>query len=126
MASARAAIVVVSHDGRPLLERFLPSAAEAARAAAVPTRLVVVDNASSDGSAAWVGRHFADALVVESASNRFFGGGNNLGARAVLAAEPGIEWLVFLNNDAEAPRDLVRALTTPPADRPEAAILGTK
>lgn len=56
--------------------------------------VVVVDNASSDGSAEWVRAHYPEVRVVEAGSNRGFAGGCNLGAR-----ESDSSIVAFLNND---------------------------
>ncbi len=64
-------------------------------------RVIVVDNASSDGSAETISREFSAQAerveVVESERNLGFGGGNNLGARFA-----GGEYLFLLNSDAVA------------------------
>jgi GT2 family glycosyltransferase len=44
--------------------------------------IIVVDNASRDGSAAMVRGSFPGVKVIESGANRWFTGGNNLGIRA--------------------------------------------
>ncbi|MDQ6725222.1 MAG: glycosyltransferase [Actinomycetota bacterium] len=58
-------------------------------------QLVVVDNASGDGSAARIREAVPGAVVVESDVNRGFAGGCNLGA-----AHASGEFLAFINNDA--------------------------
>ena len=72
-------------------------------------RLVVVDNASGDGSA---GRLRAAGLeVVEAAANAGFGAGANLGARGMSE-----DCLVLLNNDAVARDGFLDALLAPLAE----------
>ena len=44
--------------------------------------IIVVDNASKDGSAAMVRERFPAVQVIESGANLWFTGGNNLGMRA--------------------------------------------
>jgi GT2 family glycosyltransferase len=46
-------------------------------------RIVVVDNASSDGSADFVRTNFPDVHLIANATNRGFTGGNNDGLRAI-------------------------------------------
>ena len=84
--------------------------------------LVVVDNASGDGSA---GRLRREGLtVVESSENRGFGAGVNLGAQGMVE-----DVLVLLNNDAVAEPGFLEAilapLNAPPAaptpDQPESS-----
>ena len=81
--------------------------------------LVIVDNASGDGSAERLRRE--ELTVVESSENRGFGAGVNLGA---LGMEE--EVLVLLNNDAVAEPGFLEALLTalsnpPSAEAPAAA-----
>ena len=89
-------------------ERFLPLQLEAldAQSGAPSYEVVVVDNASGDGSTERLRRE--GLTVVESSENRGFGAGVNLGA---LGMEE--EVLVLLNNDAvaEAGRERARTFT---------------
>mgnify|MGYP000885287274 FL=1 len=84
--------------------------------------LVVVDNASGDGSAERLRRE--GLTVVESPENRGFGAGVNIGARGMVE-----DVLVLLNNDAVAEPGFLEAilapLNAPPAapapDQPESS-----
>lgn len=83
--------------------------------------VVVVDNASTDGSADAVRAAFPDVDVLASPENVGFGRGMNLGAERALAK--GCEHVLLLNNDTEFPdatflERLLRALD----DDPRAAI----
>jgi GT2 family glycosyltransferase len=105
----RVSVVVVTWNGRPLLERFLPSVL----ATEYPdVEVVVADNASDDGTAAWLAEAHPEVVVVRHDRNRLFAGGNN---RAVPHATGDL--LCFLNNDVEVPRawlgPLVRAFEDP-------------
>jgi len=66
--------------------------------------LLVVDNASGDGSAARIREAVPHAVVVESETNLGFAGGCNLGA-----AHASGEFLAFLNNDARPARGWITA-----------------
>jgi N-acetylglucosaminyl-diphospho-decaprenol L-rhamnosyltransferase len=57
--------------------------------------IIVVDNASKDGSAAMVRERFPDVHVIESGANLWFTGGNNLGIRAAQG-----DYVLILNPDA--------------------------
>jgi hypothetical protein len=87
-------VVVVSWNVRELLRRCLESVARAARARSL--QIVVVDNASTDGSADLVRNDFPDATLIASTINLGFAKGNNLG----LAASRG-RYVFFLNPDTE-------------------------
>ena len=76
--------------------------------------LVVVDNASGDGSVEQLRRE--GLPVVESPENRGFGAGVNLGAQGMVE-----DVLVLLNNDAVAEPGFLEALLRPLSDPPAAA-----
>jgi GT2 family glycosyltransferase len=59
--------------------------------------IIVVDNASTDDSCAWLAREYPEARVLALASNRGFAPAVNTGIRAARG-----ETLVLLNNDTEA------------------------
>ncbi len=109
MPLPRVSVVVVTWNGRALLERFLPSVL----ATDYPDlEVVVADNASDDGTAEWLAESYPEVRVVRHAENRLFAGGNN----AAVPHATG-EVLCFLNNDVEVPpgwlRPLVAALDDP-------------
>jgi len=72
-------VAIVSWNVRPLLLRALASVT----ASSVPTRVVVVDNASVDGSAEAVRAAFPGVVVVANADNPGFAVGNNQALRAL-------------------------------------------
>lgn len=88
-----ASIIVVNFNGRELLEPCLAAALQ--QAGALGAELIVVDNASSDGSAAFVRDRFPEVHLVCNRRNEGFAGGCNAG----VAAAKG-EIVVLLNNDA--------------------------
>ena len=87
---ARVRTVVVSWNSEGIVGR-------AAASVPSPARVVVVDNASKDGSASEAER--AGAVVVRLGENRGFGPACNLGAGEVAGLPPA-ETLLFLNPDA--------------------------
>ena len=56
--------------------------------------IIVVDNASTDGSQSWIKNTYPQIKLIENEKNRGYAGGCNVGA---LEAEG--DYLVFLNND---------------------------
>jgi GT2 family glycosyltransferase len=63
-------------------------------------RIVVVDNASTDGSEGLLRQNPSDVEIIQSGANFGFAGGNNIGIRHSLACGADYVWL--LNNDAVA------------------------
>ena len=93
-APPRIAVVVVTYNGAPWIDRCLQSIASQN----IATLTIVVDNASTDDTCARIraGRH--DVTLIASAKNLGFGVGNNLGIRRALDA--GAEYIFLLNQDA--------------------------
>src|SRR5678815_4947623 len=63
----------------------------------IPSRIIVVDNCSSDDSVSLARRHFPALQVIENPSNMGYSAGNNTGARALLAQA--CNFLMFVNPD---------------------------
>lgn len=93
----RVGVVVVSWNGVALTRRCVESVLHDPLADDVD--VVIVDNASSDGTAAWLDEIVAEprVRVIRNADNRGFAAACNQGLAAAAAREP--ELLVILNND---------------------------
>ena len=93
----RLAVVVVTYETRDLLRDFLLSVrAEQARMAGMPVKVVVVDNASTDGTAEMVRREFPDVRLIASAENGGPARAFNLGLAEVI---PEADLVVISNSD---------------------------
>src|SRR5262249_8706207 len=62
--------------------------------------VLVVDNGSTDGSAATIARDFPGVECLALPENRRFAGGNTAGVH--LALERGADAIALLNNDTQA------------------------
>jgi GT2 family glycosyltransferase len=95
-------IVTVSYNTRGLLADCLASTIAGMERSGLEGELWVVDNASSDGSAAMVQRRFPTVRLIASYENLGFAAGNNLALRA-LGAETGCtpRHILFLNPDTK-------------------------
>lgn len=94
------AVVVLSWNGRADTLAALASLAACRVPAGWRVTLMMVDNASTDGSVDAVRREFPAVEVVALGENRRFAGGNNEGVRRALAA--GAAAIMLINNDTEA------------------------
>lgn len=103
-AASAASIVIPNWNGRELLQRYLPSVLEAARRRP-GSEVIVVDNGSTDGSAAFVRAHFPEVRLVELGENLGFGGGSNAGFRAARH-----DIVVLLNSDMRVEPDFLGPL----------------
>jgi len=96
--SVKVAVLIVCYNGRRYLDDCLESVF-ASRDPSVETRVVVVDNASSDGSADYLAGSCLQVDIVRSRVNRGFAGGNNLGWDYIRQRYGDTDYLVLLNQD---------------------------
>ena len=97
--------IVVSWNQRALLADALESLSESQ---SVALRLIVVDNGSTDGSAALVAERFPGAGLITLPANVGFAAANNRGFAAGRAA--GAKFVFLLNNDATVAADCLAEL----------------
>jgi GT2 family glycosyltransferase len=113
-------IITVNFNGRRHLESLLPSLLDLDYP--VERReILVVDNGSTDDSAAFVRDAYPNVRVIEAGDNRGFAGGNNLGMRAARG-----ELIALINNDTIADRSWLRELVEVAAEDPRIGIVGSK
>jgi len=114
-------VVVVTYETRDAVLRCVESVLAHGAVAGFDTRIVVVDNASSDGTVDAVHERFGDRVrIVAGERNAGFGAACNLGMACVTDAA----WYLFLNADAElTPGALATLVAAGEADA-SAAILG--
>ena len=97
---ARLGIVTVSYNVRELLRQCLASVQESLAGAPESAEVVVVDNASSDGSAEMVRREFPWVRLLANERNAGFAAANNLGLRALgFPGDGGPRYALLLNPD---------------------------
>lgn len=85
-------------------------------------RIILVDNASSDGSVQALGERFGGALsLIESPSNVGFAQGSNLGI--YYALDHAAQWILLLNNDTYVARDFLLELAQAQERGPQCAIM---
>ncbi len=120
MSAPRVSIVVLSHDGRDHLATCLASLAEDGWPAG-DVEVVVVDNGSTDGTAAFVAAEFPAVRLLPAGRNLGFAPGVRFGAEASHG-----ETLVFLNNDTRVGKGWLSALVSAldGAPRDVAAVTG--
>jgi GT2 family glycosyltransferase/SAM-dependent methyltransferase len=101
----KVAAIVVSWNGRDDTIRCLESLSEAHHE---QLTVVVVDNASTDGTAEAVRAAFPDVDLLRASRNLGFAEGNNVGVRHALVQ--GADYVMLLNNDTVVERGCLRAL----------------
>jgi len=111
--------IVVNWNGRPLLEPCLRTLL----GSRYPRlSVLVVDNASTDGSQDLVRNGFPEVGLIENEENLGYAAGANAGIRRVL--EDGEGYVLLMNNDVEIAPDAVSALVAAALEHPRAAFVG--
>jgi N-acetylglucosaminyl-diphospho-decaprenol L-rhamnosyltransferase len=115
--SPRISVVIVSYKVPALLRACLASVQR--EAVGCPYEVIVVENASGDGSAELVRTEFPDVRLIALEKNIGFAAGSNLGARAAQG-----EYVLMLNPDTELVGDTLSALLGYAEAHPRAGLVG--
>lgn len=131
------AIVIVSYNVASLLQDCLRSvvASAAESRAWLDVQVIVVDNASSDGSAAMVAAEFPNVQLIASDMNLGFTGGNNLAlhslgfsdasAASLSSGQPDTpDFVLLLNPDTLVLGDTLGKMAAFLRDHPQAGAVG--
>jgi len=113
----QASVIIVNYNGHKHLGRCLA----ALRAHCPAAEVILVDNASTDGSVELAEQAFPCVRVVRNGANGGFGHGNNVGARWARG-----EYLVFLNPDTVIEPGWLEALTATLEANPQGALVTSK
>ena len=112
-------VVVPSYNTRDLMEQTLRTVLEAS--AGLEVEVIVVDNASRDGSAEMVERKFPEIGLIRNDRNLGFAAANNIAFRRSRG-----RYVLLLNSDTIVRPDTLRCLVQFLDDHPEAAAAGCK
>ena len=108
-------IIVVNWNTRELLRKCLDSVETTVRS--LSHEIIVVDNASTDGSAAMLRERFPRVRLIENLENRGFGTANNQALRVMTG-----RYALLLNSDAVLTENAVSELFACMENHPEAAM----
>jgi len=97
-------IIILSYNTRNLLQKCLKSVFSSI-SGDYSFKVIVVDNASGDGSVEMVGREFPQVNIIRSPKNLGYAGGNNLGLKRVNG-----RYILFLNSDTEITSDAIQKI----------------
>ncbi|MDD5317365.1 MAG: glycosyltransferase family 2 protein [Candidatus ainarchaeum sp.] len=101
----RASVIIVNWNGEKFLPECLFTLFAQKRGG---FEAIVVDNASTDNSLAFVEKHYPQAKIIRNGRNVGFARANNVGAGAAQG-----DFLVFLNYDATVEPDWLETLLAP-------------
>ena len=111
------AIIVNWNGGDGVLECIASLRAQTRQ----PDEIIVVDNASSDGSAERIAAAHPEVQLLRLDRNTGFGGGVNRGVAQATGT-----WLALLNNDAMADPAWLERMLAAAADAPESGMVACK
>jgi N-acetylglucosaminyl-diphospho-decaprenol L-rhamnosyltransferase len=138
------AIVIVSWNVRNLLSRCIRSAHASLAGSGISYTILVVDNASSDGTPSMLRAEHPEVQLLEPRRNLGFAGGNNLALRRVLSFEFSVlsseaaqhstfntqhskfDYVMLLNPDTEVVGDAIPRLARYLEAHPDVAVAGPK
>ena len=112
-------VIIVSWNARDYLCQCLESLSD--KVCAYPMEIIVVDNASTDGSPESVEKHFPQVQLIRNAANFGFAKANNIG----FAQSRG-RYLAFINSDVKVLKDCLTHLVNFCEHRPEVALVGPR
>ncbi len=99
MSNTKTAVVVLTWNARERIAACLNSVSDQTHD---NYTIVVVDNASTDGTVEWISAHHPSVVVIQNKANIGFAAGNNIGMQ--WAYEAGYEYVVLLNDDTKVRR----------------------
>lgn len=110
-------VIVLNYNGRRFLDGCLSSLASQTQ---TNFEVILVDNGSNDGSPDYIQAHYPWVRLVRNEENLGFAGGTNAGIRAAKGS-----YILTLNNDAVADRQMIEELARPMAD-PQVGVCAAK
>ncbi|NTU83624.1 MAG: glycosyltransferase family 2 protein [Chloroflexales bacterium] len=119
------AIIIVSWNVHGLLRRCLRAVEASLAGGGIAYEVLVVDNASHDGTPAMLRAEFPHVRLIEAGANLGFAGGNNLALRVALR-EGAARYVLLLNPDTEPVGDAIPRLVRELEARPELAAVGPR
>lgn len=113
------AVVVLNYNGEKLLPEFLPSVYNSS----YPNlRLILADNASTDGSVQWVRKNFPTFEIIQNERNA----GYAEGYQQALSKIENVDYYVLLNSDVEVTSNWIEPVITLMESNAEIAIVQPK
>jgi hypothetical protein len=114
----RVSIVVVNYNGKHFLSDCFSAIF---RQTNPPFEVIMVDNASRDGSVGFVREHFPAVHVLVNETNRGFAGGTNVGIRKATG-----EYILTLNNDTQLDASFLLEIMKPMVEDPRVGMCASK
>ena len=110
-------IIIVNYNTKDLLQNCLHSIYD--KTISIDFEVIVIDNASKDGSVDLVKNGFKNVIIIENSINLGFGNANNLGIQIATG-----KYIFLLNSDTILLNNSVKILANYLDKNPEVAISG--
>lgn len=98
-------IIIPSYNTKALLERCVTSVFASLKSSAISFEVIVVDNASSDGSPEVMSNKFPQVYLLRNKTNIGYGKANNMGIKLAKG-----NYVLLLNSDIVVQNDAIGAL----------------
>lgn len=112
--SIAVSIIIVSYNTKDFLRNCLASLQKNV-STQLSYEVIVVDNASIDGSSEMVKQYFPSVKIIENAMNHGFSKANNIGLNQAQG-----EYILFLNSDTVVPQNTIEFMYTFMQQHPDA------
>jgi GT2 family glycosyltransferase len=114
---AELSIVVVSWNAKRYVQECLTSLAR--QTLSIPIEIIVVDNASSDGTPEMVRQTFPGVVLIENRSNLGFAKANNIGIRNATGT-----YISLINSDVYVPPECLQTIYEYMEQNPAVGVVG--
>ncbi len=108
-------VIIVNYNTRKLLKNCLSSIFKKTRG--VKIEVIVVDNASVDGSIEMIQKEFPQVILIKNRKNLGFAGGNNIGIKKARG-----EYILLLNSDTRIIEDSLSKMVNFMEENPQIGI----
>lgn len=98
----KVSVIILNYNGKEFLKECIDSVLDQTFK---DYEILIVDNASSDGSVDFIKENYGQLRLIESKKNLGFAGGNNLGVKHAKG-----DLIVLLNNDTKAETNWLQGL----------------
>lgn len=119
MSQTDISIIIVNWNTRDILRDCMMSVYEQTQG--VCFEVIVIDNASSDGSVEMVRQEFPQVILIENSDNRGFAAANNQGMRIAQG-----DYILLLNSDTIVLDGAIQKTAAFTYKHPEAAVVGCR
>jgi len=116
---SKVSVVIVSWNAREYLRDCLASIRQTANDCV--SEIIVVDNASADGSPEMVREQFPEVVLIETGSNLGFARANNLGMKDAKS-----EYFALVNSDVVVQRGCLQQLVSFMDEQPSSGLSGPR